>query len=989
MDLWARGEEMTRFRQCRWLVGLMLLLPGAGGPARAQGPEEGWQVYTNANYVNDLASEGGGALGGGYTWVATTGGVVCYSATQQVKFTAADGLPCDPVYAVAVDSEGRLWFGTPCGVSVLDDGGTPFDKDDDTWATFTTADGLADNAVLAIAVDGGNRLWFGTWGGGVSVLDHGGTPFDKGDNTWATFTTADGLADNWVRAIAVDSGERLWFGTCGGGVSMLDDGGSPFDKGDDTWTTFTTADGLASNDVRAIAIDRGGRLWFGTHDGGVSVLDHGGTSFDKGDDTWTTFTESDGLASNLVWAIAVDGGNRLWFGTGGGGVSVLNHGGSPFYKEDDIWTTFTTADGLAYNDVRAIAVDGGNQTWLGTWGGGVSALDYGDTPFDKGDDTWTTFTDAEGLADNEVRAIAVDGGGQLWFGTSNGGLSVLDNGGTPFDKGDDTWTTFTESDGLADNTVRAIAVDGGDQLWFGTSGGVSVLDHGSTPFYKDNDTWATFTDADGLADNGVCAIVVDDGGRLWFGTFSGVSVLDYAGTPFDRGDDTWITFSESDGLADNSVCAIAEDSRGRLWFGQHEESGLLPPESRVSVLDHGGTPFDKQDDTWMTFTTADGLAGRIVQAIAEDSKERLWFGTMHGVVGVLDHGGTPFYKEDDTWINFTIADGLASNTVPAIAVDGRGRLWLGQQSWYLLDEGGEMWPPREDGVSVLDHSGTPFDKQDDTWTTFTDADGLANNRVQAIAVDSGGRLWFGTSGGVGELVDAVAPVSSAHSPTYANGKVSVPWSASDGASHIFRVTLWVKHSSSGAWTSTGLSQRGQSTGTFTYTPTYGDGTYSFATVAEDWMGNVEASPTGRGGCSTCVGHCYVYLPAVLRNYRTWDAYYEENDHWLDAYGPLVSGRAYLAYPDDVEDYYYFVLSAPATVNVSVTDFAPTSSNGTVMLYGPAVGDEQGNLIDYYGPRDHSSMSLGPHSLGPGKYYVRVYTAKGHSTTQLYHLTVTY
>jgi hypothetical protein len=133
----------------------------------------------------------------------------------------------------------------------------------------------------------------------------------------------------------------------------------------------------------------------------------------------------------------------------------------------------------------------------------------------------------------------------------------------------------------------------------------------------------------------------------------------------------------------------------------------------------------------------------------------------------------------------------------------------------------------------------------------------------------------------------------------------------------------------------------------------------------------------------------VYLPLVVRNYRTWDAYYEENDDWLAAYGPLVSGQAYLAYPNDTEDYYYFELSAPATVNVSVTGFAPTSTNGTVVLYGPAVGDERGPQIDYYGPDGHSSMSLGPHSLGAGKYYVRVYTANGHSTTQLYSLTVTY
>ena len=110
---------------------------------------------------------------------------------------------------------------------------------------------------------------------------------------------------------------------------------------------------------------------------------------------------------------------------------------------------------------------------------------------------------------------------------------------------------------------------------------------------------------------------------------------------------------------------------------------------------------------------------------------------------------------------------------------------------------------------------------------------------------------------------------------------------------------------------------------------------------------------------------------------------------MQANGPLRSGREYYGYPDDSDDYYYFKLSARATVNVSVTDFAPTSSNGAVALYGPTAGYERGERIDYYGEPGHSSMVLGSHSLGAGKYYVQVYTAQAHSTTQLYRLTVTY
>jgi ligand-binding sensor domain-containing protein len=852
---------MTRLKRCLLLVGLVLLLPGTAGSAQVQGPEEGWQVYTNANHVIDLTLEGGGALGGGYTWVATTGGVVCYSASEQVKFTTADGLVDNYVYAVAVDGGGRLWFGTCGGVSVLDHGDTPLDKDDDTWATFTwTAGGLADSGVHAIAADGGGRLWFGTSGGGVSVLDDRGTPFDKTDDAWITFTETDGLADNYVEAIAVDVGEQWWFGTRGGGVSVLDHSCTPFDKGDDTWATFTTADGLADNDVYAVAVDGKGWLWFGTDGGGVNVLDDGDTPFDKGDDTWATFTTTDGLVYNGVRAIAVDGGGRLWFGTYGG-VSVLENGGTPFDKGDDTWATFTESDGLADNYIWAIAVDSGERSWFGTFRGGVSVLDHGATSFHNGDDTWASFTTADGLTDNQVNAVAVDGEGRLWFGTCRG-VSVLDDGGTPFNKSDDTWATFTTADGLRDYCVWAIAVDEGERLWFSTGRGVSMLDHGGTPFNKGDDTWASFTTADGLTDNSVEPIAVDGGGRLWFGTFrGGVNVLNHGGTPFDKTDDTWTTFTESDSLADNHVYAIAVDGGGRLWFGTY---------GGVSALENGGTPFDKDDDTWTIFTESDDLADNCVRGIAVDSGGRLWFGT-YGGVSVLDHGGTPFNKGDDTWTTFTTADGLADNHVHAIALDGLGRLWLGTC-------GG--------GVSVLNHGGTPFDKTDDTWVTFTTADGLAHNYIWAIAVDGGGRLWFGTYGGVSVLVYKA---------------------------------------------------------------------------------------------------CHVYLPIMLN----WDPYYEDNDHWLDAYGPLICGQTYLAYPDDTEDYYYFVLSAPATVGVSVEDYAPTSSNGTVVLYGPVVGDEMGDLIDYYGPRGHSSMYLGPHSLGPGKYYVRVYTDQSHSTTQLYSLTVTY
>ena len=69
------------------------------------------------------------------------------------------------------------------------------------WITFTSADGLADNGGHAMAIDSAGNWWFSTWDSGASGLDYGGTPFNKGDDNWITFTTVDGLAVDSVIAI--------------------------------------------------------------------------------------------------------------------------------------------------------------------------------------------------------------------------------------------------------------------------------------------------------------------------------------------------------------------------------------------------------------------------------------------------------------------------------------------------------------------------------------------------------------------------------------------------------------------------------------------------------------------------------------------------------------------------------------------------------------------------------------------------------------------
>ena len=147
----------------------------------------------------------------------------------------------------------------------------PYTPYGDNWLYFTNG-----NAIQSLAMEG-STLWVGTEGGVVR--------WDVTTGQYVKYTTADGLADNDVLAVAVDGAGSKWFGTGSGGVSRFDGV---------TWTTYTTADGLTSDFVLSIAIDSAGNKWFGTNYG-VSKFD--GT-------TWTTYTEADGLVYNMVRAIA-------------------------------------------------------------------------------------------------------------------------------------------------------------------------------------------------------------------------------------------------------------------------------------------------------------------------------------------------------------------------------------------------------------------------------------------------------------------------------------------------------------------------------------------------------------------------------------------------------------------------------------------------------------------------------------------------------------
>jgi ligand-binding sensor domain-containing protein/signal transduction histidine kinase len=406
------------------------------------------------------------------------------------------------------------------------------------------------------------------------------------------------------------------------------------------------------------------------------------------------------LKANNIQTLYVDRAGALWIGTEGGGLSRL---------ADSQFTTYTTADGLADDIVESIFEDGAGRLWAGTFGG-LSRFEGG---------KFTTYTTADGLPQNSVLALAEDREGNLWIGTEGGGLSKWD--GSRF-------TTFTTRQGLGDDLVRSICVDRHGSLWAGTAGGLSRFKDGRL---------VTFRAGDGLADDNIRCVYEDREGNLWIGTDAG-GLNRYTGSLFSA-------FTKKEGLARNSVASLYQDVEGTLWIGTYG-GGLsrLKDGKFVTLTEREGLPHDNamaiyedsRGTTWigtsgglsrfeggkfMTYTAKDGLSDETILSICEDRQNNIWVGTADGL-NRLSGGRFTIYAEKD---------GLTDPTVLALCEDSDGSLWIGTAG----------------GLSRL---------KDGKFTNYTTADGLPGNSVWALLKGGDGSLWIGTDGGgLNRLKDGV------------------------------------------------------------------------------------------------------------------------------------------------------------------------------------------------------------------------------------------
>jgi ligand-binding sensor domain-containing protein len=305
--------------------------------------------------------------------------------------------------------------------------------------------------------------------------------------------------------------------------------------------------------------------------------------------TFTNYTMSDGLLADNVLSLDVAANGDLWFGTQNG-VSV--------FDGVSIWTdhTTTTDTGLAHNTIQALAVMSTGDVWIGT--------DFGVSVYNGS--VWTKYTEANGLGDDKVKYIAEDLAGNIWFATSDG-ASMFDGV---------NWTNYGMADGLPFGGANHITVHSNGDIWISTGlGGVAIWDGA---------TFTEITENEGLLNDKVRSLVIDGSGNKWVGTADGISVFDNSNT-FSMNHTTMFTLPPPDTL--NPVEDMAMDSQGIIWTAVYVD--YLVTEGGVCAYDGAN---------WFDYDVSDGLVGPVVRRLTIDANDDVWVATSTGVSKISNTG---------------------------------------------------------------------------------------------------------------------------------------------------------------------------------------------------------------------------------------------------------------------------------------------------------------------------------------------------------------
>ncbi|MCW3786588.1 hybrid sensor histidine kinase/response regulator transcription factor [Plebeiibacterium sediminum] len=432
-------------------------------------------------------------------WVYNKSGIIWQYDYQKNIFKANKLIPPSIVsnidmerYSIFHDSRNIIW------ITTYGNGLFAIDQTDGSIKHFihneNQQEGLKTNYLLSVYEDKSGNIWVGSEYAGLSKIT-------ISENKYPTFYPGSApikKEDKIIRLIYEDSDKNLWIGTKSGSLFIYD-----------RENNLIAHHHLKGGMPYTISEDRNGNKWIGTKGNGLIIFNnneyHIFKSYNK------EFLQLDPHAINIYDAY-LDNKERMWLGTYGYGLILAEIRNNQLVLQD-----FPNL--LKFQSrIRTIEQDKDSLIWIGG-NNGITVFDpdlliknrakIKNYYFDNQNDS--------SLNNNEVKDIFKDSSGQMWIGTSGGGINkVIQDGKLKNIR----FKHLTTNDGLINNIIQGIKEDNSQNLWITTESGISLLQPQTG--YFENYHLANNWEGDLFCES---AIIKNASGKMLLGSYNGLYTI--------------------------------------------------------------------------------------------------------------------------------------------------------------------------------------------------------------------------------------------------------------------------------------------------------------------------------------------------------------------------------------------------------------------------------------------------------------------------------
>jgi len=560
--------------------------------------------------------------------------------------------------------------------------------------------GLSNNAVTSVIQDHYGFMWIGTYNG----LNR----FDSSNFLVYNNILGDpySLINNHINRLTQDSAGRIWVGTQKGVVY--------FNYSDAKFRTVNYQSSKSGKkakitvNINGFAAAKTGEVYIATDDLGLLVYDPKAGLAKQVD-----FNHKKG--AYYVQALLLDEQYKLWLFIKDIGLCVYNKANHQIVVVEPLLKTAACLE----SDLRG-------NIWVGT-----------ETGLYKYNNTSRKLT-AVGSRVNQLTTnnilnlhLSKD---QLWIATDGGGVNILN-----INTGYMSYILPGESDGfLKSGAISDIYEDRESRKWIATlRGGLNILDNKLQNFQL---VRHDPLNKNSLINNFVMSFCEDEKNNLWIGTDGGgLSFWDSKSRQYHN---FYAAANEPGSLSSNFIVSIIRDYTNQIWVATYS-GGIDRYDKKTGKFKH-----------YQCYNTVKQVEENNLWKLFEDSAHRLWAGTTRGGALYL------YNREKD---KFELFDKNLTN-IHTLYEDKRGVLWAGDYTRLirvdithkkhefiqinnairamLEDEKHNFWIGTEGGGLLL------YNRDQRSFKTYTEADGLPGNSVLNLLEDNKGKIWMSTYDGI-------------------------------------------------------------------------------------------------------------------------------------------------------------------------------------------------------------------------------------------------